>query len=39
MGAVYTKTSAGKPLRASDFSLDDRKRVMGHKTNLITRSE
>jgi N-formylglutamate deformylase len=38
MGAVYTKTSKGNPLRGNNFSLDDRRRVMEQYFNPYSKA-
>ena len=38
MGAVYTKTSRGNPLRVNNFSLDDRRRVMDQYFNPYSKA-
>jgi N-formylglutamate deformylase len=38
MGAVYTKSSRGNPLRVSNFSLDDRGRVMDQYFNPYSKA-
>ncbi len=38
MGAVYTKTSTGNPLRVNNFSLDDRRRVMDQYFNPYSKA-
>ena len=38
MGAVYTKTSRGNPLRVNNFSLDDRRRVINQYFNPYSKA-